>query len=605
MADLKPNRLVGQPLLMTTSVFVSIGVFLFGFDQLSCKVFDVDDASSLCNEIISSEESGIITGPYFKAYFHRPNRYELATMVAILEIGAFITSLLSGRVGDIFGRRKTLFAGAFIFTIGGMFQSFTTGFKIMVFGRILSGFGVGFLSMIVPVYQSEISPADHRGKLACIEFTGNIVGYASSVWIDYFASFLLSDLSWRGPLFFQCIIGTILAVGSFFIPESPRWLLDTDQDEEGMRVLADLHGEGDPDNEVAKDEFREIKEAVLAERLVGDRSYKSMFKRYKYRVFIAMSAQAFAQLNGINVISYYAPLVFESAGWIGRDAILMTGINGIIYVLSTIPTWYLVDIWGRRPILLSGALIMSAALTSVGYFLYLDKSYTPNAVVISVFIFNAFFGYSWGPIPWLYPPEILPLAFRVKGVGEATPILQEAIRWRLYPMHAGFCILSFIAVYFLYPETMNVPLEEMDSLFGDSSKRDLESQSLVRRRAPSHATEPPTLHKRASEANGSPSGSSSPGIVGAVKDWFSAPGLNKVGSSSGSNGAAGHTNYQSFTIEDEDENDERPKIKKRRDDDILFDARGEEVELDDLGPGGDLGGVWRDEESEQQNRRGQ
>ncbi|KAM0789900.1 hypothetical protein ACM66B_006742 [Microbotryomycetes sp. NB124-2] len=525
MADLKPNRLVGQPLLMTTSVFVSIGVFLFGFDQ-----------------------SGIITGPYFKAYFHRPNRYELATMVAILEIGAFITSLLSGRVGDIFGRKKTLFAGAFIFTIGGMFQSFTTGFKIMVFGRILSGFGVGFLSMIVPVYQSEISPADHRGKLACIEFTGNIVGYASSVWIDYFASFLLSDLSWRGPLFFQCIIGTILAVGSFFIPESPRWLLDTDQDEEGMRVLADLHGEGDPDNEVAKDEFREIKEAVLAERLVGDRSYKSMFKRYKYRVFIAMSAQAFAQLNGINVISYYAPLVFESAGWIGRDAILMTGINGIIYVLSTIPTWYLVDIWGRRPILLSGALVMSAALTSVGYFLYLDKSYTPNAVVVSVFIFNAFFGYSWGPIPWLYPPEILPLAFRVKGVGEATPILQEAIRWRLYPMHAGFCILSFIAVYFLYPETMNVPLEEMDSLFGDSSKRDLESQSLVRRRAPSHATEPPTLHKRASEANGSHSGHSSPGFVGAVKDWFSTPGAGGSQRQGGSNGGgvgSGHANYQS------------------------------------------------------------
>ncbi|KAK4054047.1 hypothetical protein OIO90_003692 [Microbotryomycetes sp. JL221] len=590
MSDLsKPGRLVGQPLLMTTSVFVSIGVFLFGFDQLSLLVRATGQAGSI-NSWIQRQGvmSGIITGPYFKAYFHRPNRYELATMVAILEIGAFITSLLSGRVGDIFGRKKTLFAGALIFSIGGMFQSFTTGFKIMVFGRILSGFGVGFLSMIVPVYQSEISPADHRGKLACIEFTGNIVGYASSVWIDYFASFLLSDLSWRGPLFFQVIIGSILAIGSFFIPESPRWLLDTDQDEEGMRVLADLHGEGDPDNEVAKDEFREIKEAVLAERLVGDRSYKSMFKRYKYRVFIAMSAQAFAQLNGINVISYYAPLVFESAGWIGRDAILMTGINGIIYVLSTIPTWYLVDIWGRRPILLSGALIMSAALTSVGYFLYLDKSYTPNAVVVSVFIFNAFFGYSWGPIPWLYPPEILPNAFRVKGVslstatnwafnfivGEATPILQEAIRWRLYPMHAGFCLLSFIAVYFLYPETMGVPLEEMDSLFGDSSKRDLESQSLVRQRAPSDAIEPPTLRPSddddnnhvKSNSHAMSRGPSSGGIVDKVKDWFSSPRVG--GSSSGqtnsgnaqggrNNSRSGHTNYQSVrngtTDEDDDE----------------------------------------------------
>jgi hypothetical protein len=76
--------------------------------------------------------------------------------------------------------------------------------------------------MIVPVYQSEISEADNRGKLACIEFTGNIVGYASSVWVDYFSSFIQSDLSWRIPLGIQIVIGSILAVGSLMIPESPR-----------------------------------------------------------------------------------------------------------------------------------------------------------------------------------------------------------------------------------------------------------------------------------------------------------------------------------------------------------------------------------------------
>ncbi|KDE04733.1 hypothetical protein MVLG_04872 [Microbotryum lychnidis-dioicae p1A1 Lamole] len=496
-------RMVGSQLLLVTSVFASLGVFLFGFDQ--------------------GVMSGIITGPYFKAFFHQPNRYELATMVAILEIGALITSLLAGRVGDIFGRRLTLLAGALIFTTGGAFQSFATGFKVMVFGRILSGFGVGFLSMIVPVYQSEISPAENRGKLACIEFTLNIAGYASSVWIDYFASFLSSNLSWRCPLFVQCIIGSILAIGSIYIPESPRWLLDMDMDEEGMKVLADLHGDGDPDDERAKNEFVEIKESVLAERTIGDRSYTSMWKRYKSRVLIAMSAQMFAQLNGINVISYYAPLVFESAGWIGRDAILMTGINGIIYILSTVPTWYLVDIWGRRPILLSGALIMATALSSVGYFLYLDKTYTPTAVVISVIVFNAAFGYSWGPIPWLLGPEVFPTVFRVKGVsistatnwffnfvvGESTPILQEAIRWRLYLMHAGWCLISLICVFLFYPETMGVPLEEMDALFGDSSKADLESASLVRSHhggssspngARSSSVEAPVLRKHHGEA---------------------------------------------------------------------------------------------------------
>lgn len=82
-----------------------------------------------------------------------------------------VTSLIAGRVGDVFGRRATIFAGACIFSLGGLFQAFTNGYRMMVFGRILSGFGVGFLSMCVPVYQSEISPAENRGRLGCIEFT--------------------------------------------------------------------------------------------------------------------------------------------------------------------------------------------------------------------------------------------------------------------------------------------------------------------------------------------------------------------------------------------------------------------------------------------------
>lgn len=118
-----------------------------------------------------------------------------------------------------------------------------------------------------------------------------------------------------------------------------RWLLDNDHDEDGMIVIAMLHGGGDVTSEIARDEYREIKRNILIQRAEGERSYGEMFRRYRTRLLIAMSSQAFAQLNGINVISYYAPLVFEQAGWRGRDAILMTGINGIIYVLSTIPPY--------------------------------------------------------------------------------------------------------------------------------------------------------------------------------------------------------------------------------------------------------------------------
>jgi hypothetical protein len=109
-----------------------------------------------------------------------------------------------------------------------------------------------------------------------------------------------------------------------------------------MIVIAMLHGGGDVTSEIARDEYREIKRNILIQRTEGERGYSEMFRRYRTRLLIAMSSQAFAQLNGINVISYYAPLVFEQAGWVGRDAILMTGINSIIYVLSTIPPYILI-----------------------------------------------------------------------------------------------------------------------------------------------------------------------------------------------------------------------------------------------------------------------
>lgn len=169
----------------------------------------------------------MVRGVFFKEYFHTPSRAEIGTMVAILEVGAFISSLGVGRIGDMIGRRKTILYGSIIFFIGGAFQTFATGMPMMILGRIIAGLGVGALSTIVPVYQSEISPPHNRGKLACIEFTGNISGYAASVWVDYGCSFIQSNYAWRVPLMLQCFMGLLLGLGSLIICESPRWVLGT------------------------------------------------------------------------------------------------------------------------------------------------------------------------------------------------------------------------------------------------------------------------------------------------------------------------------------------------------------------------------------------
>jgi len=182
------HGLTGKPLVYFTSIFVSLGVFLFGYDQ--------------------GVMSGIITGPFFKDYFNQPTKAEVGTMVAILEVGAFFSSLCVGRIGDIIGRRKTILYGSMIFFVGGALQTLANGMPMMLLGRIIAGVGVGMLSTIVPVYQSEISPPHNRGKLACIEFSGNITGYATSVWVDYFCSFINSNYSWRIPLLMQCVMST-------------------------------------------------------------------------------------------------------------------------------------------------------------------------------------------------------------------------------------------------------------------------------------------------------------------------------------------------------------------------------------------------------------
>lgn len=146
-------------------------------------------------------------------------------MVAILEIGAFISSLMVGRIGDIIGRRRTILYGSIIFLVGGALQTAASSMPMMMVGRLVAGFGVGSLSTIVPVYQSEISPPHNRGKLACIEFSGNIIGYTTSVWVDYFCGFIQSNYSWRIPLFMQCVMGALLGLGSLVIVESPRYAI--------------------------------------------------------------------------------------------------------------------------------------------------------------------------------------------------------------------------------------------------------------------------------------------------------------------------------------------------------------------------------------------
>lgn len=463
------RRFKGTRLVYFTSAFVSFFVSLFGYEQGVC--------------------SGILTFHTFIGYFHNPTATQIGLVVSILEIGAMVSSLLVARFSEVWGRKRTILCGTLVFIIGGSIQLFCTNLWWFGVGRVILGIGVGVLSTIVPLYQCEILPSEDRGKLVCGEFTGNIVGYALSVWVDYASYFLQThdaklvraNISWRLPLFIQVLIAIVLFFGGLFIVELPRWLLDVGEDQKGFNVLSLLYA-SDRDADKARTEFFMIKNLILTERVTvprSERTWRNVFVRYPRRVMIACLAMAFAQFNGINIISYYAPMVFQEAGFNDSWALLMTGINLLVYLASTVAPWFLVDRWGRKPILVSGGALMCVALTLVAWIMYLDRLYTPSLVAVLVVVYNAGFGYSWGPIGFLVPPEVYPLAVRLKGVslltasnwlanyivGQLTPVLQESIGWKMYLLPAGSCVVSVILVLVFYPETMGVELEDIDRVF--------------------------------------------------------------------------------------------------------------------------------------------
>jgi MFS family permease len=195
--------------------------------------------------------------------------------VACLQASAAVGALVAGRLGDMVGRKKCVRIGAFIYFFSAFIQMFAPGFATFVAGRTVQGLGVGFLSMTVPIIQTEIAAPHRRGLMVGIEYTFLIAGYMLSCWVDYGFNFLLpSDMSWQGPFIIQIILSFILLTMSFFLPETPRWLAMNGFLDESLQTIADLHSDGNTEDEEVQKVFLEIQEAVIYESNLGKSTWK-------------------------------------------------------------------------------------------------------------------------------------------------------------------------------------------------------------------------------------------------------------------------------------------------------------------------------------------
>ena len=372
---------------------------------------------------------------------------------------------------------------------------------MLVVGRFINGICVGICSAQVPVYISELAPPSKRGRLVGAQQWAITWGIMIMFYISYGCSFINGTAAFRVPWGLQMIPAILLFIGMCFLPESPRWLARKDRWEECHAVLTLVHGKGDPNSPFVIQEFQDIKNMCEFERKNADASFLELFKpNMIYRTHIGVFTQIWSQLTGMNVMMYYITYVFAMAGLSGNNLLVSSSIQYVINVLLTVPALLFVDRWGRRPTLLLGALGMMTWMFANGGLL---KSYghyagpngvnnTPEAswsvsgppskaVIACSYLFVASYAPTWGPVSWIYPPELYPLRIRGKAVALATsanwafnfalgyfvPPAFENIKWETYIVFGVFCFAMFVHVLIAFPETAGKTLEEVEDMFTD------------------------------------------------------------------------------------------------------------------------------------------
>lgn len=246
--------------------------------------------------------SGILTMTQFIEYMGHPSNFTQGGITASIQAGAFAGSLLTGwLLADRIGRRKTILLGSAIFTIGIIISTAANGVACLVAGRVINGLGNGCLAMMVPLYQSEISPLEIRGRIISIQQCAINLGILVAFWIQYGTSHLTTNASWRVPLGLQMVPTIVLHITMWFMPESPRWLVQKDRQEQALQALARVHSEGNTEDPYVKGELAEIVSKIQWEKRNPAPSYLQMlFGNEKRRTWLGIGCQAWQQLTGIN-----------------------------------------------------------------------------------------------------------------------------------------------------------------------------------------------------------------------------------------------------------------------------------------------------------------
>jgi sugar porter (SP) family MFS transporter len=431
--------------IIMVTVIAAIGGLLFGFD------------------------TAIVAGAtrYFKDQFSLTSLQE-GWAVSVVLIGCMFGAGIAGSVSDRIGRKRFMLISAVLFFISAVGCALPRNVSEFVIFRFVGGLGIGSASILAPLYIAEVSPARIRGALVSV----NQMAIVTGILLAYFVNWAFAGAgpaNWRWMYGMGALPAFIFFLLLLRVPESPRWLVKKERETEALHVLARVN-----DAETAAAEVRAIKETIALEKGSFGELFRPGFRR---ALLIAIVLAVFQQITGINAILYYAPRIFERAGFERISAIGQSTIVGIVNMIFTILAIALVDRIGRKPLLAVAAAGMGVSQVLIGI-AFKSEAFSGSLILLLILLYIAFFALAMGPIVWVVLSEIFPTRMRGSAMAVATvalwiadfivtltfPVISDKLNESTaFWIYALMCAVDFVFILAVLPETKGKTLEEIEA----------------------------------------------------------------------------------------------------------------------------------------------
>ncbi|PYI09807.1 sugar transporter [Aspergillus sclerotiicarbonarius CBS 121057] len=464
------EKLQGQLLCIMITVTCGISYLLYGYDQ--------------------GFMSGVLLSQDFLIIMDNPSTFMQGLLSSLYTLGCFFGCISSISFSEKLGRKKPILIGTLFISAGAVIQTAAYSPAQFIVGRLVAGAGTGLNTSVIPVWQAETLPAKKRERFGAIQYVLVCTGTTISYWMAYALSFSANSVfQWRFLVGAQLVFAVMILCLVPWMPESPRWNFVHGQREKGLRTLMRMHGTSDEHQSEVEAETRLIQQAVEFEAINEATRWVDLFKseprtQNLRRLMLGWWLMFMVMWSGVCSIGYYISYLFEvSVGLSHNLSLLLSGFNGLWYLLSAFIPFFVINHLGKRRCMMISAAGMGCCFLTMSLTIRSGTFAASIICIVAFFLYYTFFALGYLAIPWLYNAEIMPLHLRSQGTAITTssnwiwnfatvmmtPLLMSQQGWKGYLVFTVFNFCFVPAIYLFYPETTGRRLEEIDAIFYGTS----------------------------------------------------------------------------------------------------------------------------------------